>query len=105
MKTIGLLGGMSWESAVAYYQLINEAVRERLGGLHSTRLVLHSAEFDEIEGCRSSGGWDRAGAILGCTEIGLLLRQEDTPVPLYDTTVLHAQAAVEPALEEDGPCC
>ena len=44
-------------------------------------------------------------AILGCTEIGLLLRQEDTPVPLYDTTVLHAQAAVELALEEDGPCC
>lgn len=235
MKTIGLLGGMSWESTVTYYQLINEAVRERLGGLHSARLVLHSVEFDEIEGCQSSGDWDRAGAILGdaaagleragadfllictntmhkvapqvqarvsipllhigevtarallrqgvrraallgtrytmeqdfyrdklaqagievlvpgpedraelnriifeelcvgrllpasrsrfrtvteglaaqgaqaailgCTEIGLLLRQEDTPVPLYDTTVLHAQAAVELALEEDGPCC
>ena len=48
MKTIGLIGGMSWESTVTYYQLINRAVRERLGGLHSAKIVLWSVEFDEI---------------------------------------------------------
>ena len=61
MKTIGLLGGMSWESTVTYYQLINEAVKEKLGGLHSAKIVLHSVDFDEIEKCQSSGDWARSG--------------------------------------------
>ena len=55
MQTIGLLGGMSWESTVTYYQIINRAVKERLGGLHSARCILYSVEFDEIERCQSSG--------------------------------------------------
>ena len=55
MKVIGLIGGMSWESAVTYYEAINQAVAEELGGLHSARIVLSSVDFDEIERCQSSG--------------------------------------------------
>ncbi len=64
MKTIGLIGGMSWESTVPYYAIINEAVKERLGGLHSAKIILYSVEFDEIEKCQSEGDWDRSAAIL-----------------------------------------
>ena len=60
MKTIGLIGGMSWESTVTYYQVINEAVKERLGGLHSARCVLYSVDFQEIEECQAAGEWERA---------------------------------------------
>lgn len=49
MKTIGLIGGMSWESTIPYYQIINEGVKAQLGGLHSAKIILHSVEFDEIE--------------------------------------------------------
>jgi aspartate racemase len=232
MKTVGLLGGMSWESTVSYYQVLNREVGRRLGGLHSARVVLLSVDFQEIEALQHQGRWDelgrilarhastleRAGAdflvlctntmhlvapaieaavsipllhiadataariretgmdrvgllgtrftmeepfyrsrladrhrigvvtpvpgdralvhrviyeelvlgrireesrlefirvveglvkegaqgvILGCTEIGLLLRRDDTPVPLFDTAVIHAQEAVAFALEED----
>ncbi len=55
MKTIGLLGGMSWESTVTYYQIVNEAVRQRLGGLHSAKVLLYSVDFYEIERCRAEG--------------------------------------------------
>lgn len=229
MKTIGLIGGMSWESTVTYYAMINEAIRARLGGLHSAKILLYSVEFAEIERLQHEGRWDDAGAlladvarrlesagadflvictntmhlvaprieaavkipllhiadptaaevqrrgiatvgllgtrftmekdfyrtrleraglrvitpaegdrelvhrviydelclgrieepsrdayqeviarlvaagaegiILGCTEIGLLVRPEDAPVPLFDTTALHAHAAAEMALE------
>ena len=54
MKTIGLLGGMSWESTIPYYRLINEGIKARLGGLHSASLLLHSVDFHEIEACQSS---------------------------------------------------
>lgn len=72
MKTIGLLGGMSWESTVSYYQLINEGVKERLGGLHSARILLHSVDFAEIEACQSSGDWDRSADILSQAARGLV---------------------------------
>lgn len=65
MKTIGLLGGMSWESTVPYYQIINEEVKNKLGGLHSAKIILYSVEFDEIEKCQSSGNWKKSGNILG----------------------------------------
>lgn len=65
MKTIGLIGGMSWESTVPYYQIINEEVKNRLGGLHSAKIILYSVEFDEIEKCQSSGNWEKSGNILG----------------------------------------
>ena len=65
MKTIGLIGGMSWESTVPYYQIINEEVKNKLGGLHSAKIILYSVEFDEIEKCQSSGNWEKSGNILG----------------------------------------
>lgn len=71
MKTIGLLGGMSWESTVTYYQLINTAVKERLGGFHSARCLLHSVDFAEIEACQARGDWGRAGELLGEAAAGL----------------------------------
>lgn len=229
MKTIGLLGGMSWESTQTYYRLLNEGVKARLGGLHSAKIILYSVDFAEIEALQHQGNWpgtasilsraarslEDAGAdflvigtntmhkvapeieqaigipllhiadatagvlkrdgvssvgllgtrftmeqdfyrerlenagirvivpneperelihrviyeelcqgsinqaskqayleivtslagrgadavILGCTEIGLLIQQSDTPVPLYDTTEIHAAQAVEKALD------
>ena len=229
MKTIGMIGGMSWESSIEYYRIINESVRAKIGGLHSTKSVMYSVDFAEIEALQHQGKWDHAtdlmidaaksvenggadfviictntmhkmadevqkhiqipllhiadataekiksrgmsrvgllgtrftmeegfykgrlidkhgldvmipsneekeivhrviyeelcigetkqpskkkyigiierlikngaeGIILGCTEIGLLVRQEDSRVPLFDTTRIHAVAAVEYAL-------
>ena len=71
MKTIGLLGGMSWESTIPYYRLINEGIKARLGGLHSASLILHSVDFHEIEACQASGDWDKAGEILAGAAAGL----------------------------------
>jgi len=230
MKTIGLIGGMSWESSLEYYRSVNERVRDRLGGLHSARCVMYSFDFDEIETLQHRGAWDEAtrrmidaartleragadfvvictntmhmmaadveaaigipllhiadatadtikaqglrtigllatrftmeqdfykgrliekhglevlvppaedrrvvhdviynelcrgrirdesrqrfqqlirrladegatGVILGCTEIGLLIKQADSPVPLFDTAVIHAEAAADFALQ------
>ena len=230
MRTIGLIGGLSWESSVEYYRIINEAVRERLGGLHSARCLMFSFDFHEIEELQTAGDWDAAtfrminaarqverggadcmvicsntmhrmavdvqnaidvplihiadptaeairarglhtvallgtrytmtqdfyrgrlvdkhalsvlvpddagmnavhdiiydelvrgniraesrqayqqiigslreqgaqGVILGCTEIGLLIKPDDSPLPIFDTTMLHAVAAVDWALE------
>lgn len=64
MKTIGLIGGMSWESTVPYYRVINETVRERLGGFHSAKIVLYSVDFHEIEQLQSSGAWEESGRML-----------------------------------------
>lgn len=64
MKTIGLLGGMSWESTALYYKLINEEVKKQLGGLHSAKIVLYSVDFDEIEKLQHQGDWDKTAEIL-----------------------------------------
>ncbi len=64
MKTIGLLGGMSWESTVSYYKFVNEGVKNRLGGLHSAKVVLYSVDFDEIEKLQHSGDWEGTALIL-----------------------------------------
>ena len=64
MKTIGLIGGMSWESTVPYYRQINEAIKDRLGGLHSAKIVLYSVDFHEIERLQHAGDWEAAGAVL-----------------------------------------
>ena len=64
MKTIGLLGGMSWESTVTYYQVINEIVNQELGGLHSAKILLCSVDFAEIEKCQADGDWDKSADIL-----------------------------------------
>ncbi|KXT77503.1 hypothetical protein STRDD11_02563 [Streptococcus sp. DD11] len=64
MKTIGLIGGMSWESTTSYYQLINEAVKKALGGLHSAKILLYSVDFAEIEQYQASGDWDKSADLL-----------------------------------------
>ncbi len=65
MKTIGLLGGMSWESTLTYYTRINTGIRNALGGLHSAKIILYSVEFSEIERLQNLGQWDKAGELLG----------------------------------------
>jgi len=90
MKTIGLIGGMSWESTVTYYQLLNEAVKDSLGGLHSAKILLYSVDFDEIEAYQSSGQWDKAGAIL--TSIALTLEQAGADCILICTNTMHKVA-------------
>lgn len=71
MKTIGLIGGMSWESTVTYYRMINEGIKARLGGLHSAKLCLYSVDFDEIEKLQHSGDWDSTAEILSRAASGL----------------------------------
>ena len=65
MKTIGLIGGMSWESTVTYYQLINETVKRELGGLHSAKILMYSVDFAEIEEYQALGLWDKSADVLG----------------------------------------
>ena len=72
VKTIGLIGGMSWESTVTYYQLINQRVKLLCGGLHSAKIVLHSVDFHEIEQYHRSGEWELAGNILTQAAGGLV---------------------------------
>src|SRR5680860_260207 len=69
MKTIGLIGGMSWESTQTYYRLINQKVREQLGGLHSAKLILYSVDFSEIEALQHQDDWEGAAMDLGCTPL------------------------------------
>jgi aspartate racemase len=64
MKTIGLVGGMSWESTAHYYRLLNEGVKRRLGGLHSARCLLHSMDFGEVEPLQRQARWEELGAML-----------------------------------------
>lgn len=64
MKTIGLIGGMSWESSIEYYRMINQFVREELGGLHSAKSVLVSLDFAEIEALQAAGHWEKAGELM-----------------------------------------
>jgi aspartate racemase len=71
MKTIGVLGGMSWESTAHYYRVLNEAVRDRVGGLHSAELVMHSVDFAPIAELQKQDDWDAAAVILGEAARGL----------------------------------
>ncbi|MEL6471037.1 MAG: aspartate/glutamate racemase family protein [Cyanobacteria bacterium J06623_4] len=64
MKTIGLLGGMSWESTIEYYRLLNEAVKAELGGLHSAKILMYSVDFEELVALKHKGAWDQIGQIL-----------------------------------------
>lgn len=71
MKTIGLIGGMSWESTLSYYKLLNEGVKKRLGGLHSAKIILHSVDFAPIEKLQNEDKWDEAGEILALAATSL----------------------------------
>jgi aspartate racemase len=98
MRTIGMLGGMSWESSAEYYRLANELVREKLGGLHSARCVLHSVDFADVERLQVAGRWDAAGYLLAEAARGLQAAGADLLV--LCTNTMHkvadqVQAAVE----------
>ncbi|MBA0038968.1 aspartate/glutamate racemase family protein [Pantoea sp. BIGb0393] len=71
MKVIGLIGGMSWESTALYYRIINEQVKQQLGGLHSARSLMYSVDFHEIEKLQAAGEWQKAGEILAAAAISL----------------------------------
>lgn len=91
---IGLIGGMSWESTAEYYRLANELVRERLGGLHSARLLLASVDFAEIERLQAAGDWDAAGPILA--DVARSLEAGGAELLLLCTNTMHK---VAPAIE------
>lgn len=90
MKTIGLIGGMSWESTVTYYRQINERIARKLGGLHSARIVLYSVEFSEIEAYQSSGEWDKAADIL--SDAAIRLEQFGADFILLCSNTIHRVA-------------
>ncbi len=90
MKTIGLIGGMSWESTMSYYRLINEAVKVALGGLHSAKLVLVSVDFAEIEKLQHQGKWDETGEIL--SEAAKNLEKAGADFILICTNTMHLVA-------------
>ncbi|MFH0473265.1 aspartate/glutamate racemase [Kluyvera ascorbata] len=98
MKTIGLLGGMSWESTIPYYRLINEGIKQQLGGLHSAQILLHSVDFHEIELCQSQGDWQKAGDILAQAAVGL--QQAGAEGIVFCTNTMHKVAeAIETACD------
>lgn len=92
-----MLGGMSWESSAAYYRLANELVRERVGGLASARLLLHSVDFAEVERLQANGRWDEAGELLAAAAAGL--EAGGAELLLICTNTMHKVAdAVERAV-------
>ncbi len=95
MKTIGLIGGMSWESTVPYYQLINEYVKEHLGGLHSAKILLYSVDFAEIEECQAQGRWEETAEILSTAAKNL--EQAGAELMVICTNTMHKNA---PAVQE-----
>ena len=87
MRTIGVLGGMSWQSTAQYYRLLNELVAERLGGLHSAELALRSVDFARIEALQVTGEWDEAGRVLA--RVGEHLVAAGADVVVLATNTMH----------------
>lgn len=98
MKTLGLIGGMSWASTVPYYQLINQGISQQLGGLHSAKLVLWSVDFHEIEACQSNGDWEKAGQLLA--DAALALKRAGAEGILLCTNTMHKVA--DQIVEQSG---
>jgi len=90
MKTIGLLGGMSWESTVGYYRAINEGVKKSLGGLHSAKIILYSVDFDPIEKLQHQGDWEGTENIL--SEAALSIQAAGADFLLICTNTMHKVA-------------
>jgi aspartate racemase len=95
MKTIGLLGGMSWESTALYYQWINELVKDKLGGLHSAQIAMVSVDFQKIEDLQHNNKWDESGEILSKAALGIESAGAD--FLLICTNTMHK---VAPQIEE-----
>ncbi|EAK0441454.1 aspartate/glutamate racemase family protein [Campylobacter lari] len=87
MKTIGLIGGMSYESTLSYYEIINKLTNEKLGKLHSAKIVLTSVDFEEIEECQRKNDWQKASEIL--TQHALLLQKSGVDFILICTNTMH----------------
>lgn len=87
MKTIGLIGGMSWESSLEYYRIINEEVKAKLGGLHSAKCILYSVDFEEIERYQAAGDWESSGKLLG--DAALSLEKAGAEIILICTNTMH----------------
>lgn len=90
MKTLGLLGGMSWESTLGYYRWINEYVSAHLGGLHSARIVLYSVDFAEVEALQAAGRWQEAGEVLA--EAAGKLESAGAEIMVLCTNTMHVVA-------------
>ncbi|WP_312463874.1 aspartate/glutamate racemase family protein [Pantoea endophytica] len=90
MKMIGLIGGMSWESTALYYRIINEQVKQQLGGLHSARSLMYSVDFHEIEKLQAAGEWQKAGEILA--EAALSLEKGGADFIVLCTNTMHKVA-------------
>ena len=91
MKTIGLIGGMSWESTIPYYRALNEAVKQQLGGLHSARCILYSVDFHDIERLQHAGDWSAAGAMLA--DAARSLEQAGADFIVLCTNTMHKVAS------------
>ncbi|SDN86393.1 aspartate/glutamate racemase family protein [Vreelandella arcis] len=119
MKTIGLLGGMSWESTQTYYRLLNQQVGRALGGFHSAKIVLYSVDFAEIEALQRKGDWQAMGTILAgaaqrleaagadCLLIGTntMHKVADEVAQAVSMPLLHIAEATADALVRDGVTC
>ncbi len=90
MKTIGLIGGMSWESTVEYYRIINEIVKDKLGGLHSAKILLYSVDFEEIAELQHEGRWKELAGIMA--EIAKKLEGVGADLLLICTNTMHKMA-------------
>lgn len=90
MKTIGLIGGMSWESSLEYYRIINRVIRERLGGHHSARILMYSFDFAELAELPDKGGWDQAATLIA--DAARKLENAGAEVLLICTNTMHKVA-------------
>ena len=90
MKTIGLIGGMSWESTVTYYQIVNEKIKEKLGGFHSAKILLYSVDFAEFEKNMTNSDWDKITSDL--TEAARNLEKAGADFVLICTNTMHKVA-------------
>ena len=90
MKTIGLIGGMSWESTVTYYQIVNEVIKRELGGLHSAKVLLYSVDFAEIEECQANEDWDKGAEFL--SSAAKRLEQAGADYIIICTNTMHKVA-------------
>ena len=90
MKTLGLIGGMSWESTAVYYRLINELVRERMGGLHSAQVLIWSFDFEEVERCQAEDRWDEATRMM--EDASRRLKAGGADILVICTNTMHRMA-------------
>ncbi len=98
MKTIGLIGGMSWESTQTYYQVVNERVNEALGGYHSAKILLYSVDFAEVEAAQSADDWTKVGSLLA--DAARRLQRGGADFVLLGTNTMHKSAAlIEAAID------